>query len=97
MNSRRQPTLTTKDEPPPRDRYVTIRRRSDATALAAAGPDAEVSCHLMARNLKKSYHKAAVEIPVLRGVDLSVRRGEFLASWRTVKRARLDDLGLASS
>ena len=34
---------------------------------------------LVAINLKKSYQKGPVEIPVLRGVQLGVRRGEFLA------------------
>jgi lipoprotein-releasing system ATP-binding protein len=34
---------------------------------------------LMARALEKMYYKAKVMIPVLRGVDLDVRRGEFLA------------------
>jgi lipoprotein-releasing system ATP-binding protein len=34
---------------------------------------------LAAQGLKKSYRKAQVEIPVLRGVDLDVRRGEFLS------------------
>ncbi len=35
--------------------------------------------HLAAAGLKKNYHKAAIEIPVLTGVDLEVRQGEFLA------------------
>jgi lipoprotein-releasing system ATP-binding protein len=34
---------------------------------------------LEAVGLAKSYRKASVEIPVLKGVDLAVRRGEFLA------------------
>lgn len=34
---------------------------------------------LVAVGLKKNYRKGAVEIPVLRGVHLGVRRGEFLA------------------
>ena len=34
---------------------------------------------LEALNLKKSYRKGPVEIPVLRGVDLVVSQGEFLA------------------
>ena len=42
--------------------------------LAASG-----SRHLAAVRLKKSYRKAQVEIPVLRGVDLEVRPGEFLS------------------
>jgi lipoprotein-releasing system ATP-binding protein len=34
---------------------------------------------LQCRDLHKSYHKAQVEIPVLRGVNLQVRAGEMLA------------------
>src|SRR5690242_14438122 len=40
--------------------------------------DAETS-QLAARNLWKRYHKSRVEIPVLRGVDLDIREGEFLS------------------
>lgn len=35
--------------------------------------------HLAAVGLKKNYRKASIEIPVLCGVDLEVRHGEFLA------------------
>lgn len=44
----------------------TIRNPQSPTVLAA-------------RNLKKSYRKAKLEVPVLRGVDFSVREGEFVA------------------
>jgi len=37
------------------------------------------SAQLAVVDLHKSYRKSKVEIPVLRGVDLSVRRGEFLS------------------
>ena len=30
---------------------------------------------LEAKQLRKSYHKDRIEVPVLRGVDLEVRRG----------------------
>ncbi len=60
----------------------TVRRPARAANLAAAktqrdakGPHAPAR----RRGLKKSYRKGQVEIPVLRGVDLEVRRGEFLA------------------
>jgi lipoprotein-releasing system ATP-binding protein len=43
----------------------------------AAAPSAPVE--LAAVGLKKNYRKGPVEIPVLGGVDLEVRRGEFLA------------------
>jgi len=52
-----------------------VRRRL-VPAAAAAGVD---TIELRADGIKKSYHKASLEIPVLRGVDLQVRRGEFLA------------------
>ncbi|MHB8898689.1 MAG: ABC transporter ATP-binding protein [Thermoguttaceae bacterium] len=41
------------------------------------GPD--LDAQLTACNLKKSYRKGPVVIPVLRGVDLSVRQGELLS------------------
>jgi lipoprotein-releasing system ATP-binding protein len=41
----------------------------------AGGSDALLSC----QGLIKSYHKANVEIPVLRGVDLGLREGDFTA------------------
>lgn len=34
---------------------------------------------LTAKRLVKSYRKGAIEVPVLRGVDLEVRQGEFLS------------------
>lgn len=43
------------------------------TARTASEPQ------LLTIGLTKAYRKAAVEIPVLRGVDLEVHRGEFLA------------------
>jgi len=38
-----------------------------------------VESQLSVKGLRKSYRKASVEIPVLRGVDLSVRCGEFMS------------------
>jgi len=47
---------------------------------AAPGPlDARGQVHLAAHALHKSYRKSHVSIPVLRGVDLEVRHGEFLS------------------
>src|SRR5436190_10848247 len=34
---------------------------------------------ILVRDLKKTYHVGDVEVPALRGVDLDVRRGEFLS------------------
>lgn len=47
-------------------------------AIGAATPAASAA-HLQAVGLQKRYRKAHVEIPVLRGVDLTVAQGEFLA------------------
>lgn len=49
---------------------------SEGNASEVTAPGAT---HLAAHNLRKSYRKAQVEIPVLRGVDLEVARGEFLS------------------
>ena len=35
--------------------------------------------HLRAKALDKAYHKAEIKVPVLRGVDVKVNRGEFLS------------------
>jgi lipoprotein-releasing system ATP-binding protein len=51
-------------------------RRANMSAPAASSP-AEVL--LAVKGLKKSYRKGPVEIPVLRGVDLEIRQGEFVA------------------
>jgi lipoprotein-releasing system ATP-binding protein len=47
--------------------------------LARADAHSEGTIQLRAMGLQKRYRKGAVEIPVLRGVDLEVRRGEFLS------------------
>ncbi len=46
---------------------------------APVSDEASAAAQLVALGLKKSYRKGQVSIPVLRGVNLSVRRGEFLA------------------
>lgn len=38
-----------------------------------------MSDHLTTEDLKKSYHKHRIDIPVLQGVDLSVPRGAFVS------------------
>jgi lipoprotein-releasing system ATP-binding protein len=50
-----------------------------STAARLKEPDPSSPVVLSASGLKKSYRKGQVEIPVLRGVDLEVRRGELLA------------------
>lgn len=49
----------------------------DPSARVADGKQTET--HLSASGIEKSYYRGRVEIPVLRGVDLEVRRGEMLA------------------
>jgi lipoprotein-releasing system ATP-binding protein len=49
------------------------------TALDAVAPPTPAPAELAAISLKKNYHKGPVEIPVLAGVDLELRGGEFLA------------------
>jgi lipoprotein-releasing system ATP-binding protein len=47
---------------------------------ATSAPDRSLAAaDLGCRNLHKSYRKGPLEVPVLRGVDLQVRAGEFLA------------------
>ena len=53
------------------------RRRNEPLARASATSDS--SGVLRSIGLTKTYRKGRVDIPVLRGVDLEVRRGEFLA------------------
>jgi lipoprotein-releasing system ATP-binding protein len=50
-----------------------------AGGFAARGEALGTHVRLRAVRLEKHYRKGNVEIPVLRGVDLDVRRGEFLS------------------
>ena len=50
-----------------------------AEALGVRSREQTSPVHLAAMKLAKTYRKASLEIPVLRGVDLEVREGEFLA------------------
>ncbi len=53
---------------------------SDAVAICERTPTcATTGYQLAAVNLKKSYYKGPLEVPVLKDLSLSVRRGEFLA------------------
>jgi lipoprotein-releasing system ATP-binding protein len=67
---------------------VQPRRRADASGPHLANvpegaprkpPRADEPRELTAVGLHKRYRKGKVEIPVLRGVDLEIRRGEFAA------------------
>ena len=64
--------------------------RGDSAPGKTAGPHASFQAAkrdlkkdgkpiLAARNVFKSYHKGKLEVPVLRGVDFSIRPGEFTA------------------
>lgn len=50
-----------------------------STSVAPVGSATDVDVAVSAVGLCKSYFKGALEIPVLRGVDLSVQQGEFLS------------------
>jgi lipoprotein-releasing system ATP-binding protein len=60
-------------------RRPTTHARSRIQDRPFAGRQLDDTIHLAAINLRKNYRKGAVEIPVLKGVDLEVRCGEFLA------------------
>jgi lipoprotein-releasing system ATP-binding protein len=53
--------------------------QSARDAAEPARSDAKPSVQIAAIDLWKRYHKGRVEIPVLRGVNLQVRRGEFVS------------------
>jgi lipoprotein-releasing system ATP-binding protein len=55
-----------------------LQRRVEPSA-SASPPTPNFGIHIGCRNLFKSYRKGAIGIPVLRGIDLDVHRGEFLA------------------
>jgi lipoprotein-releasing system ATP-binding protein len=52
---------------------------SEVLTLEASPLGLKADCQVMAVGLTKSYRKGAIEVPVLAGLDLAVRRGEFLA------------------
>jgi lipoprotein-releasing system ATP-binding protein len=52
---------------------------SEVVTLEETRAAQEAGCQLLAVGLTKSYHKGAIEVPVLVGLDLAVHKGEFLA------------------
>ncbi len=61
---------------------VRVRGAGGSASAESAAPERFALApplQLAALGLTKSYRKGQVEIPVLRGVDLEVRRGEFLS------------------
>jgi lipoprotein-releasing system ATP-binding protein len=58
---------------------VTLSEPSTVPAAKPRESSVTNTIQLQARGLYKSYYKAKLEIPVLRGVDLDLRAGEFLA------------------
>lgn len=56
---------------------ATADRRPREALHARLAPQS--SAHLQSVAIKKHYRKGQVEIPVLRGVDMEIERGEFLA------------------
>lgn len=57
------------------------RRRGESPAahLVTTAPATGAAVQLKSQGVTKTYTKGRTQIPVLRGVDLDVRRGEFLA------------------
>jgi lipoprotein-releasing system ATP-binding protein len=58
---------------------VTIVPTARSMAAAPHAPAVKPKEHLRAVALHKSYRKGPVEVPVLRGVDIKIHQGEFLA------------------
>jgi lipoprotein-releasing system ATP-binding protein len=58
-----------------RNESLPAPRMATTSAASASGPEVQLS----SVGLTKTYRKGRVQIPVLRGVDLEVRRGEFVA------------------
>jgi lipoprotein-releasing system ATP-binding protein len=58
---------------------VTQHPRVAPAAFVVPRHPAGGAPQLLAKGLKKTYRKGPVEVPVLRGVSLAVRQGEFLA------------------
>jgi lipoprotein-releasing system ATP-binding protein len=82
MSSQTKHTSTTKHAAKPAATHGTGTDAPSAVKqphFAATAPQSSQHAQLQVINLYKSYRKNAVEVPVLRGVSLSVRQGELLA------------------
>jgi lipoprotein-releasing system ATP-binding protein len=67
------------DGPSPIERAATLRDHARPAPIARPAAPPSGPTQLTCRGLFKSYRKGALGIPVLQGIDLEVRRGEFLA------------------
>jgi len=74
-----RPQSTTR--PPVADSSRLLQREATNAGNGRQRPNhsADATVHMSAVGLRKNYRKGAVEIPVLKGVDLEVHCGEFLA------------------
>ncbi len=64
---------------PRRSGPAFVRHQAQSPTIDGTGHEPQNSTVLSARGLHKSYRKGTHTIPVLRGVDISLRHGEFLA------------------
>lgn len=85
MNEELARTLIRAGDPGSGGPHLAMPWREEKTVRVPSAEDRPLDARpaskplLAAQGLKKSYRKAAVNIPVLQGVHLEVRRGEFLA------------------
>jgi lipoprotein-releasing system ATP-binding protein len=61
------------------DQQPAVRLRPRYSANGKHRDHSGASTLLYAKNLVKSYRKGPIEVPVLKGVDMEVRQGEFLS------------------
>jgi lipoprotein-releasing system ATP-binding protein len=73
------PHFDAANEEKPVQTSVTIIPISKNLSPEESLPEKNLSEHLRVSGLYKSYRKGAVEVPVLRGVDVQIHQGEFLA------------------
>jgi lipoprotein-releasing system ATP-binding protein len=71
--------MSTQIDHRPSSRTTHVHVEHSETGQRARQRSDDDTIHMAAVGLRKNYRKGAVEIPVLKGVDLEVRCGEFLA------------------